>query len=362
MAKKYTNKNNDELGCLLGLFSIVPLLLLLFTSKNPDDRKIAWSITGLLLFLFFIANIGKESEVSLTILGLAGVIGILIFIALRFSDSGRKDYLTTKVQMDAGVVTKDSNDKKIEFFEDQLERMEAQVKKVRSEKIISQKEEAAENVASSMHTVKCKQYFQSVEEALQKYKVPSNYQKIMIEQIQKTEIKECPGLIWTEDESLCVLPLIKKTVIYRWPLAGVPIILYEKRLSPNAEQEFLEVSRAPVAVEFLELFPEYPYGPEGVYTGKFVLPVGLEVTNTSGKVLFNLIHAEFYVVDDITQSARYAKEIKELYQKNILKENGILSYESYEEEKELLLKQYYISEKDQRKYNEQMDAARKMGL
>lgn len=107
---------------------------------------------------------------------------------------------------------------------------------------------------------------------------------------------------------------------------------------------------------------EYPFGQEGVYTGKFILPVGLEVTNTSGKVLFNMISAEFHVVDDITQSTWYAKEIKELYQKNVLKENGIISFEKYAEEKKKLLQGYRLREKDDAKYEQQMKAVKELGL
>lgn len=205
-------------------------------------------------------------------------------------------------------------------------------------------------------------YYHSVEAALTDYTVPVGYQKIMIERIQKTDIKECPGLVWKDDSMLYVLPLLRKSKIYNWPLVSMPIILYEKRMNPDVDKEYMEVRKAEIAAEFEEVFPEYPFGQDGLYTGKFILPVGLEVTNTSGKVLFDMISAEFHVVDDITQSTWYAKEIKELYQKNILKENGIISFEKYAEEKKKLLQGYRLREKDDAKYKKQIQEARKLDL
>lgn len=184
----------------------------------------------------------------------------------------------------------------------------------------------------------------------------------MIECIQRTDIRECPGLMWKDCEMLYVLPLIKDSRIYNWPLVSVPIILYEKRISPDIDSEYMNVGMSDISAEFEELFPEYPYGKDGVYTGKFILPVGIEVTNTSGKALFDMIPVEFHVVDNITQSACYVEEIKQLYQKYILRENHIISYEEYAKEREKLLHKYKMREKNDEKYQEQIESAGKLKL
>lgn len=124
----------------------------------------------------------------------------------------------------------------------------------------------------------------------------------------------------------------------------------------------MEIWQSDIVKEFEDLFPEYPYDEDGVHTGKFILPIGLEVTNTSGKVLFDMIKAEFHVVDDITQSPWYAKEIKDLYQKNVLKENNIISYEEYAKYKESLVNTYKMRERDETKVAQQLDSAKKLHL
>ena len=265
---------------------------------------------------------------------------------------------------------------KRDTFEEQLKKMESQVKVVCGENFrpsrVKEKEESLDTAKFERAAVPIEQkviisnpkdkYYHSVEAALIDYTVPSGYRKIMIERIQKTDIKECPGLLWKDDLMLYVLPLLRKSKIYNWPLVSMPIILYEKRINPDVDKEYMEAGQADIAAEFEEVFPEYLFGQDGVYTGKFILPVGLEVTNTSGKVLFEMISAEFHVVDDVTQSTWYAKEIKELYQKNVLKENGIISFEKYAKEREKLLQGYRLREKDDAKYERQIQSARELDL
>lgn len=72
--------------------------------------------------------------------------------------------------------------------------------------------------------------------------------------------------------------------------------------------------------------------------------------------------AEFHVAGDIVQSTWYVKEIKELYQKNILKENGIISFEEYSKEKDRLIQAYREHEKNSMKYGQQIKAAQELGL
>lgn len=320
MAKKHSNKHDDEtVGCFLGLIEIlVSALFALFLSNDPQAKKVGWWIVGVIACFWILAGTGMSGEsVMIFMVILAVVFGAFFIISVSKEDPKKSE-----------------EEKK----EDE------------------KKEESVEAV--KIH----KDYYRSVAEAVTEYALPEDVQKIMIERIQKTDIVECPGLIWKDDAVLYVLPLLKKSRIHSWPLASMPIILYEKRSNLDMDQEYQELGETEIAAEFEELFPNYSFGQEGVYAGKFILPVGLEVTNTSGKILFDLLSAEFYVVDDITQSIWYAQEIKELYQKDILRENGIISFEEYRKEEERLLEAYRQREKDDEKYKLQMKEVKKMGL
>lgn len=354
MAKKRRSKKKDDgLGCVFSMFELLgSILLLLFSSGNATAKKVGWGILGSFIAISLLGSVGVSGGAAFLIVGVVVVI-ILVVIALRDEPSEDKSSKTTGTEYtNKQAVTKPV---KKETFEEQLKRMQLQAK------VVSGEDFPVSEVKTTAQKVKEK-YYSSVEEAMEVQTIPAGYQKIMIEQIRKTDIKECPALIWKDKIMLYVFPLLRNSKIYNWPLASVPIILYEKRINPNVDKEFMEVGEADIAREFENLFPEYPFGQEGVYTGKFILPVGLEVTNTSGKVIFDMLLAEFHVVDDITQSVWYAKEIKDLYQKNILKENGIISFEKYAEEKQRLLEEYKSRERDEEKYEQQLKEAKELQL
>lgn len=386
MARRRSSKNDDGMGCLFAIFELIgAILLLLFTSGDPTARKVGWGIIGIIALFGILTSGGVSGEEAIGIIVVLVVIAIIVLIIIAFiSDSKNKKSTSQTYSGDAirkpspvnKTATTTVKPVKKETFEEQLKKMETQVKNVCGENFrasgVIEKEDILEAMKHEQHTeiIEPKittskpkdKYYHSVEAALAEYTIPVGYRKIMIECIQRTDIKECPGLVWKDDAMLYVLPLLRKSKIYNWPLVSMPIILYEKRMNPDMDKEYVEVGQEEIAAEFEEVFPEYPFGQEGVYTGKFILPVGLEVTNTSGKVLFDMISAEFHVVDDITQSTWYAKEIKELYQKNILKENGIISFLKYAEEKEKLLQEYRLREKDDAKYEQQIAEVKKLGL
>lgn len=240
-------------------------------------------------------------------------------------------------------------------------------------------------------------YYHSIEAALQAQNVPTGYQKIMIVRMEGTDIRECPALIWKEeakavqgkeetqtetgagqgryhaeksisnqkvscDEILYVFPLRKGAGLYRWSLKDISIIVYEKRRNPDMDALFAEVAQSNIAAAFAEEFPTYPFDEAGMYTGTFSLPNGLEVSNTSGKALFALLSAKFYVVDEVMQDARYEKEIRELYKAQVLKENGVIDYKRYEQEKRKYLQVYEAREQNREAYAQQMQFARDLGL
>ena len=56
------------------------------------------------------------------------------------------------------------------------------------------------------------------------------------------------------------------------------------------------------------------------------------------------------------------KEIKELYQRKILRDTGVISYKQYSDERESIISTYQISEKNEKRYAEQMQEAKELGL
>ena len=377
------------LGCIIGL----PFLLI--TTGSDSEKKFGWGIVGFFAFLLALSEMGVSGEDAATLLVVIGVVAFIALIVFAIvnnsntkTDHIEKENLSSNKEIPSvKAVTIESFEKQnvsrnkeipsvktvtVEPFEKQFAKMKKQVDEVcdmniqMSELVCVEKSEEKEPLINEkVHKCETRrkvEYYDSVEELLNLMEIPKEYEKIMIACIQQTDIKECPGLIWKDKEMLYVLPLEKDAQIYSWPLTSVPIIMYEEQNNPDIDEEYMDVSQQKIAKEFEGLFPEYLFGENGVYTGKYVLPIGLEVTSTSGKILFELLSAKFHVVDNVTQSTRYAKEIKELYQRKILRDTGVISYKQYSDERESIISTYQISEKNEKRYAEQMQEAKELGL
>ena len=377
------------LGCIIGL----PFLLI--TTGSDSEKKFGWGIVGFFAFLLALSEMGVSGEDAATLLVVIGVVAFiaLIVFAIVNNSNAKTDHIekgnisSNKEIASVKAVTVETFEKQnvssnkeipsvktvtVEPFEKQFAKMKKQVDEVCDMNIqmselvrVEKSEEKEPLINEKVHKCETRrkvEYYDSIEEVLNLMEIPKEYEKIMIACIQQTDIKECPGLIWKDKEMLYVLPLEKDAQIYSWPLTSVPIITYEGQNNPDIDEEYMDVIQQKIAKEFEDLFPEYLFGENGVYTGKYVLPIGLEVTSTSGKILFELLSAKFHVVDNVTQSTRYAKEIKELYQRKILRDTGVISYKQYSDERESIISTYQISEKNEKRYAEQMQEAKELGL
>lgn len=226
-------------------------------------------------------------------------------------------------------------------------------------------DEESENTAASItqeKNIKDEFFYDSVAEAIKAHSVPAGYKKIMIHHIENTDIRECPALIWKEENILKLLPLIRKTHIFQWPLKSIPLIIGERHYNPDYDNEYTGISKAALSKEFLEQLPEYPYGREGVYTDLFILPVGVSVTNTSAKALFELLKVDLFIDDEITKSDQYVPAIKEIYRKHYLYENHVLTLEEYTSLKEEILEEFLETERSDSVYQKQIKHLQRLEL
>ena len=118
------------------------------------------------------------------------------------------------------------------------------------------------------------------------------YKKIMIERIKDKGISQCPAIMWADKGDICVCPLIKGGKTYRWNISDIDGIYFQKRINPDIDREFYHVGISKIIDEFEELLPTYPFGEEGVYTWKYIVDDELEVTNSSGEAIFEMIGKE----------------------------------------------------------------------
>lgn len=133
------------------------------------------------------------------------------------------------------------------------------------------------------------EYYDSVKDAMEYQEVPDEYKKILIERINDENIIECPGLIWKDTDKLYIYPLIKDSKVYNISISDMDYIKFQKRFNPDIDEEFGDVGRYKIIEEFEDLLPMYPFGSDGVYTWKFIIENKFEITNTSGKAVFDII-------------------------------------------------------------------------
>lgn len=368
MARRNSRSKNDsdvDLGCLFAIFSLITgLLLALFSSGNPRDKKIGWGIIGAIVVFFSLASVGVSGEGILAILVIAIVIiGVVYLIKGFFGESNnttKKDNVSLK-----------SNSTEVKSFDEQFKLMEKEIQNVYGKprkSNVSTKLDINNNSYQVIKTISAnttpkEKYYGTVSDAIDKNLIPADCKKIMIVQIQRTDVTECPGLIWIDDNMLYVLPLLLSEKVYSWPLTSIPIIIFQRESGVSDKYEHQREYNDILADEFRDYLPKYVGSEKSkLYTGKFILPVGLEVTNASGKELFDLLHTEFHVIDDITNSTWYVKEIKELYKKYILLENGVINIDEYCLLKEKYISDYRICEKNDERYRQQIEAAKEIGL
>ena len=421
MARRHVHRrsrrNGDDFGCLGGLFVLIILLLgALFSSDNPAVRAIAWGIVGVFAFLCILANSGVSGEDALGILGFVFLFAIGILIVIALMNSGKKEKDHPQKEGDGYSKEKERNDseKRLnisarkdgmahqetgesrrtieavsvpdnDVFEMRYQQLEAHIRKICGaekvqiednipDEVIENKGEVSNAIPASDESRDFYQedeemepdeegtYFRSVKSFLYHRKLQVNYQKIMIENMQLTDIRECPGIAWVDEEWLYVYPLRRDAECFSWPLEDNRVMRYEKRVEPDVDQEYVEIGLEPIAKEFEELFPQYLFSENGLYSGTFHLPCGLSVTNTSGSVLYRMLKAVLVVDDSTFRSSFYEKEIKELYLDMILYENKMINYEEYEARQKKLLMECRRRLNDETKYQNQIDQAKQEGI
>lgn len=179
------------------------------------------------------------------------------------------------------------------------------------------------------------EFFESIADAKVEYDIPDDYIRIMIETNSDGSVRECPALVWKDNFFLNILPLIKKSSIGCWSLKKFKEVSYKVLPEVDPDCRYNGIGMAALASEFEDRFPEYMFnGAYGTYTGVFVFPEGIEISNTSAKAMFELLEPEFTLDDAVTSSDKYEPEIKEIYKNQILWKNGVIDTSKYKEFKD----------------------------
>lgn len=370
------SSRNGALGFFGALFFLVMGLILF---GNEDEKKIGWGIIAGIFILCLIASAGSAAPIIIVLIIVAGI-ALLSGLSVKSGThhppvkveepeemviltTDKKN--TTAKRMDAPRITSSVPKNSYRYEERKHESKNAPitvktvVKPVEEQVKLS--DEPIEIKDSGLvkgltigemewthmekgeiieEKIPKQEFFESIADAKSEYDIPDDYIRIMIDINSDGSVRECPALVWKDNFFLNILPLIKKSSIGCWSLKKFKEVSYKVLPEVDPDRRYNGIGMAALASEFEDRFPEYMFnGAYGTYTGVFVFPEGIEITNTSAKAMFELLEPEFTLDDAVTSSDKYEPEIKEIYKNQILWKNNVIDAGKY---KELKNKQFQL--------------------
>lgn len=380
------SRRNGALGFFGALFFLVMGLILF---GNEDEKKIGWGTIAGIFILCLIASAGSAAPIIIVLIIVAGI-ALLSGLSVKngtchppvnveepeetvILTTDKKN--TTVKRMDVPRTTSSLPENSYRYEERKHESKNKTPITVKT--VVKPVEEQVKSSADPIETkdsglvkgltigemewthmekgeiieekIPKQEFFESIADAKAEYDIPDDYIRIMIEINSDGSVRECPALVWKDNFFLNILPLIKKSTISCWSLKKFKEVSYKVLPEVDPDCRYNGIGMAALASEFEDRFPEYMFNGEyGTYTGVFVFPEGIEITNTSAKSMFELLEPEFTLDDAVTSSDKYEPEIKEIYKNQILWKNNVIDAGKYKELKNKhfqMLKERECSEK-----------------
>lgn len=130
MARRSSNKNNDNMGCMFaGVDLVMSLLLILFTSENPTARKVGWGIVIGALFLNALGREGASAE-DIEVVFILGIIIIVVVCLFKAFTKPTEKNIDHKPTGNAKSYEKPLESEESVGFEESFRRIVQQERKV----------------------------------------------------------------------------------------------------------------------------------------------------------------------------------------------------------------------------------------
>lgn len=169
-----------------------------------------------------------------------------------------------------------------------------------------------------------------------KYKVRKDHKAIIIDEWKEKKVKQCPAYIWLHRSQVHLLLMGKETQELTIPVSKAGTLTYVKGVVCKAKEEYPQFRKESLlSAVFTPYLPTYHKGEKNgrtvIYKNLFQLGDGLLVTNTSARIIMELLHPAFQVHDRVTKDMQYNDFYKEIYKTGILFREQVLTVKEYKE-------------------------------
>lgn len=167
-----------------------------------------------------------------------------------------------------------------------------------------------------------------------KYKVKRNHECIMIDSWEQYNVYQCPAYIWISRRQLHILIMGEETREIEVPEASMKVLRYHPGVVCRTKEEYPQFrSKTMLAGVFSKYLPSYHSGNRNgrpvIYKNLFELGNGLFLTNTSARVVLDMLQPIFQVEDFITEDVHCQEIVKDIYKLGILLRNLVYTAKEY---------------------------------
>ena len=169
-----------------------------------------------------------------------------------------------------------------------------------------------------------------------KYKVKRDHKCIIIDSWKQHQVLQAPAYIWISRRKVHFLIMEKETREIEVPRTEFTTLLYHPGIVCQTKEEYPQFRKETMMSKiFSKYLPSYHSGNRNgrpvIYKNLFELGNGLYLTNTSAKVVLDMLQPVFQVDDQVTRDGHCQEIVKDIYKLGILLRNLVYTAKEYKD-------------------------------
>lgn len=167
-----------------------------------------------------------------------------------------------------------------------------------------------------------------------KYKVKREHKCIMIDSWKRYDLCQCPAYIWVSRRRVHFLIIGEEVREIEVQETALKTLRYHPGIACRAKEEYPQFRKETMMSKiFTKYLPSYHSGNRNgrpvIYKNLFELGDGLFLTNTSARVVMEMLQPMFLVEDAITEDMHCQELVKDIYKLGILLRNLVYTAKEY---------------------------------
>lgn len=181
----------------------------------------------------------------------------------------------------------------------------------------------------------------TVKKIMVKYKVNKDHRPIIIDSCNSQNIWQCPAYVWVEKGELKLLLFEKEPRRITISQSELTSMTYERNVSADADMDYRQLNKETflklIFSSYLPTLFEERIGQRNYRKNLYVIGKDFKITNTSAKVMMNLLKLNLSVESLIRDPKLHNVYFESAYALNIMLKDTVLSVSEYKTEIKSLL-------------------------